>query len=108
MKDYTHFYREALPISAPWAESWTLFLSAYNHSERVTTVFNKVNALEKYWLVHKEYDYSATQYPSGAIFVSQSGNEADLFLNLWKKSWETSISPRINFASILRGSCVPT
>jgi hypothetical protein len=77
MKDYTHFYREALPIAEPWAESWTLFFSAYNHSERVTTVFNKVIAPEKYWLVHKEYNYAATQYPSDTVFVSESGNEAD-------------------------------
>ena len=80
MKDYTHFYREALPIAQEWAGDWTLFLSAYNPSDRVTTAFQRAHASEKHWLVHKEYNYLATQHPLGSVFTSNSDSEADFVL----------------------------
>ena len=55
-------------------------MSAYNPSERVTAVFEKAQASEKHWLVHKEYNYLQTQYPQGSVFVSDSDNEADYIL----------------------------
>lgn len=80
MKDYTHFYRDELRVAENWASDWTLFLSAYNPSERVTTVFQKVSAAEKHWLVHKEYDYLATQHPLGSVFTSTSDDEGTFAL----------------------------
>ena len=40
--DYNVFYKTELPLNAPWAsESWDVFVSAYNSSERVRIVFDK-------------------------------------------------------------------
>jgi hypothetical protein len=81
MKDYTHFYRSALSLTEPWAEKWNIFISAFNPSERVTAVFNKVAAAEKHWIVHKEYRFSMDQIPAASAFVSDKDNEADFILD---------------------------
>jgi hypothetical protein len=80
MRDYTHFYRDALSRTKPWTETWTLFISAFNPSERVVTVFDKAIATEKHWLVHKEYNFLPAQHPLGSVFTSDSDNEADFIL----------------------------
>lgn len=80
MTDYTHLFREAMPLVDPWSDKWTLFLSAYNPSERVTTVFAKVDATEKHWLVHKEYNYLPSHLPPGSVFTFDTDNEAEFVL----------------------------
>ena len=58
--DYDIFYREQLSIenypinSAPF----DIFISAFNASDRVKEVFDKIDSCQKYWLIHPEYRFS--------------------------------------------------
>ena len=65
MIDYTIFYREILKESDDWSSGspWDLFISAYNESERVQYVYEKVTADRKIWLAHAEYNYSEDECP---------------------------------------------
>ena len=67
MIDYTILYRSEMARSAPWTEQWDLFISSFNTSERVKSVFDKVQATEKRWLVHQEYGFDASERPAGSI-----------------------------------------
>jgi hypothetical protein len=40
---------------------WSLFISAYNESERVRSVFDRISADEKLWVVLPEYKYGAVE-----------------------------------------------
>jgi hypothetical protein len=76
MKDYTYLYRNELGINEEWAQSWDVFISAFDNSERVTRTFGKAQAREKFWLVHKEYGFLPSVMPPEA-FTSNAENEAD-------------------------------
>jgi hypothetical protein len=78
--DYTILYRRQLDNGALAAESqtWSLFISAYNDSERVRSVFDVV-ACEKHWLLHPEYQYAESERPSGSVFAPSSFNEAEFW-----------------------------
>jgi hypothetical protein len=76
MHDYTYLYRTELGINDNWTQSWDVFISAFDNSERVTRTFSKVRAQEKLWLLHNEYGLSQSAVPSGA-FTSPEENEAD-------------------------------
>lgn len=68
-REYNIFYKKQLPASAAWsAHSWDVFASAYNSSERVKLIFDRVNAQNKYWLIHAEYDYQDNELPQGTCF----------------------------------------
>ena len=57
---------------------WDLFLSTLNDSERVRTVFPRVPAREKHWLIAKEYGYTDAELPSDEMtYRLESFNEAD-------------------------------
>lgn len=57
--DYDIFYREKLSIeSYPINSSpFDIFISAFNASDRVREVFDKIDSNHKYWLVHPEYRF---------------------------------------------------
>ena len=64
MRDYSLLRRSTYkPGELDRLPEWDLFLSAYNGSERVTTVFEVVRAAEKDWLVHAEYGLGDTAVP---------------------------------------------
>lgn len=60
MIDYDIYYRESLTIENDSlnSETFDIFISAFNASDRVKDVFNKVNSNYKYWLIHPEYKFS--------------------------------------------------
>ena len=80
MKDYTAFYKDSLPVDQPIDLGWTLFLSAFNPSQRVQDVFQRVVASGKHWLLHNEYSYPLSQRPDGSVFTSASENEAEFII----------------------------
>jgi len=84
--DYTALYKRHLTLDEVAAESasWGCFLSAFNATERVRTVFDVVRtpAEHKHWLVHPEYCFDPTQIPRGS-FTSESLNEAEF----WDRCW---------------------
>lgn len=79
MIDYTIYYRQALNIDALSAiASYDVFVSAFNDSERVRSVFDNVSATRKIWLVHPEYRYSNAELPDqGEKICPTSNNELD-------------------------------
>lgn len=60
--------------------TWDVFLSAYNNSERVKTVFAAAQARSKEWLVHPEYNFSAANLPrAGQVRVLNDRDEAEFW-----------------------------
>lgn len=60
MIDYGIYYRESLSIENDSlnSEAFDIFISAFNASDRVKEVFDKVDSPYKYWLIHPEYNFS--------------------------------------------------
>lgn len=56
---------------------WDYFISAYNDSERVKSVFNSISAKEKYWLILPEYDYDISELPGNANTIMLSNKNED-------------------------------
>ncbi len=78
MDEYLLFYKQRLPVGKQWGQGWDVFISAYNSSERVHLIFERVTARKKYWLILPEYDYSPKDYPtSGEIYFEPAENEAE-------------------------------
>jgi len=71
------YYKDELTVDNDWPQ-WDLFISAYNLSERLNTIFNKVQAKDKYWLVFPEYDFSEDEKPKGdSVYNVLQGSEAE-------------------------------
>src|SRR5882724_3380472 len=98
--DYNIFYKTELPLNEPWTrDSWDVFVSAYNSSERVRIVFDKVPAARKYWLVHNEYEYSESELPADNIFRSDAKNEAP-FIRSFVEQFEADIGKKARNTSV--------
>ncbi len=78
MSDYSIFYKKAWNADAMWPSfSWDVFLSAFNSSDRVRTVFERVSAGQKHWFISPEYGYRENELPkNGMCFVSHETDEA--------------------------------
>ena len=62
--DYSLLYRQDFAADRlNELPHWDLFLSAFNKSYRVQTLFANVNATRKEWLIHPEYDFFAMELP---------------------------------------------
>jgi hypothetical protein len=78
--DYTISFKSALQLDALSARSneWTLFVSAYNASRRVSDVFEAIRTPKKHWLRQREYQYEATHLLPAGLFGGGEGNESDI------------------------------
>ncbi|HFS7497180.1 hypothetical protein KPE82_08145 [Acinetobacter baumannii] len=76
MIDYSIFYQESYqdPDSLP---SYDLFISAFNSSDRVKNVFDKIDATRKVWLIHPEYYYTDIEIPNENDVVTPTIEEKD-------------------------------
>jgi hypothetical protein len=63
--DYGIFYRRSISVDRISQElpAVDIFISAYNSSDRVRTVFSDVPAAIKIWLIHPEYQFSEVEEP---------------------------------------------
>ena len=60
--------------------TWDVFISAFNKSERVNSVFDVVRAGRKQWLIHPEYDFAESELPEGGeLLVLDSRDEAEFW-----------------------------
>jgi hypothetical protein len=58
---------------------WDLFISSYNDSERVKSMFERVPAVERHWWVMPEYRYQRSELPDlPASAFLPDGDEADI------------------------------
>jgi hypothetical protein len=79
--DYRILYRRRLDLCQlrEVSKRWSLFLSAFNTSERVLAVHDAVTAPSKHWLVHAEYGFDATALPSADSYLPKTLNEAEFW-----------------------------
>jgi len=67
-------------------KSYDVFLSAFNLSERVSNTFNRIEAKDKFWVIHNEYDFGEEELPRSApTLTSESPVEADFILDVLAK-----------------------
>lgn len=88
MSDYTIYYKTNLPVETEWSddEEWDLFISAFNSSERVKCVYEKVRALKKHWLIIPDYVYEPLEHPDGLVFAPPTSSEAGFILDYVKQA----------------------
>src|SRR6266571_1717457 len=86
--DFQICFKESFPGNADWSGlgEWDLFLSGFNSSERVRTLFTRIRAKKKYWLVFPDYGYSDIEYPAdGEVFAENHKNEAEYLAGFMSK-----------------------
>lgn len=69
MMDFRHLIdcKKIVQPGAADCPTWNFFVSAFNDSDRVKTVFNRTIADSKYWLVLPEYNYKDEELPAEAF-----------------------------------------
>lgn len=73
--DYSIFHRNKIDIETLEAvEPFDIFISAFNSTVRVQSVFEKIVAKKKIWLIHPEYNYSHNELPTNGYIVIPEGN----------------------------------
>ena len=72
MIDYSIFYRRTINVDRIETEvpHFDFFLSAYNESDRVNNVFNRVKVGQKFWLNHPEYCFAPIELPKEVSVIS--------------------------------------
>lgn len=70
--DYSLYYREEIPTNSPLT-GYDLFLSAYNHSDRLKIVYDSIKTENKFWLIFPEYDFLEDELPSESDFIIIDG-----------------------------------
>jgi len=90
MTDYTIFYKDYFNNTADVSKlgPWDIFVSTYSLDERIVKVFDAISANEKYWLIHKEYNFASGEVPSASGFIkvydpTQREDEADFISNFF-------------------------
>ena len=79
MSEYLLFYKERLPLRVEWQKHWDIFVSAFNSSQRVQLIADRIKATDRFWLILPEYHYGSQEYPnSGHILSAETDNEAEL------------------------------
>ena len=77
--DYYAFERkEHKPTELNSAGQWDVLFSSYDKSERVLETFNNINATEKQWFVHEEYQLERNVELSGAIELTSNFGPPDI------------------------------
>ena len=67
--DYAIFSRKRVLPADIFALSYDVFISSYNSSDRVQTVFSRAAAAKKLWVIHPEYGYTAGELPTDAVHI---------------------------------------
>lgn len=75
--DYNIFYRDEMPLNKKWNYHADIFISAFNLSERVNFVFNKIKADNKRWIVHQEYSIDPALLPDNNCFICNCDSKND-------------------------------
>ncbi|MDR6417725.1 hypothetical protein [Pseudarthrobacter sulfonivorans] len=89
--DYSLFAKERLRLDQIQNEHYDVFLSSFNDSERVNTLYGLVDAASKIWLVHPEYEYAKDGLPtSGNVFHSPADLSA---IEFWQTFFDWLVVP---------------
>lgn len=84
-EDYGYFLREAVTAESDWSSTpeFDLFLSAFNLSDRVRHVYDRVRATDKLWLIHHEYQIPSSLQPPEEAFSPAAQDESSYCLALF-------------------------
>ncbi len=76
--DYGLYSRQEIFGARGWQFSGTydLLLSAFNLGERTAEVYDRIDATEKIWLIHEEYQLSSADIPTEQKFELAGSDEA--------------------------------
>jgi hypothetical protein len=74
MKFFDYFYREEVSIDHPWSQSWDVFVSSWDGSDRVRRVHARVVADQKVWVIHPEYKILGDMLPTGPKYDAVGGD----------------------------------
>lgn len=101
--DYGIFLREELRAPADWLglPKWDFFLSAFNKSDRLRFVYDKVSAGNKLWMLHPEYDLPGEDLPSEAIVSPDSTDESSFVRGVM-----THLSDQLGYDPLAHTLCV--
>ncbi len=77
--DFSYFYKESVSSyrCIPKLGSWDYFYSAFNLSHRVEKVFKNIDAKNKYWLVHPEYNIDKVNLPKDNEYFTFEESETE-------------------------------
>ena len=86
------------------AEKWDIFISAYNDSDRVKTIFSKIKAPKKIWWMLPEYSYSDVEFPKDGAEIRdlKFEQEDDLVRNGLEGLVEASTKICIDITGLMR------
>jgi len=98
--DFSIYYKKKYASVSDFVSdnSYDVFISAYNDSERVKKVFDESNAIEKHWLIFPEYKYEASELPEDNasikvfIFPEEKKTEGDIIRHYFESLDTTSWS----------------
>lgn len=94
--DYSIFRRSFFsPESLNDLPEWDIFISAYNNSERVRRVFERVRAVRKVWVLHPEYDFAQGAHPDGEVCSMTSRDEAEFWAQFFREMRSELWSPEV-------------
>lgn len=77
---YAIMRREAISLATLGSSTWDVFVSAFNTSDRVRTVYAHVSSPVKHWLVHAEYGFSSQELPADSLIQPNTEDEVDFWL----------------------------
>ncbi len=68
-----------------YTEEYDFFISSFNESDRVISLFDGIISKEKIWVILNEYEYSKNEYPkSKNVFITEKGtNEGEIIRQLF-------------------------
>lgn len=79
---YCLFEKQALTLlDLPGEGKWERFISGFNKSERVSKVFNAVQANRKDWLIFPEYGFQPNEYPNTGNSCIHGHTREDEFIS---------------------------
>lgn len=84
--EYLANRKSVIDLSVDTGKSWDIFISAFNDSQRVRSVFANFPAKAKRWVVLPEYNYSSAETSTlqDTVILDSGANEADVILAIAK------------------------
>ena len=73
-----------MALEEEWEESWDVLISAFNGSERVEFVYQRVEARHKVWIIHEEYAFKEEEMPREEKFECKAVDEVEM-LRFWEE-----------------------
>jgi hypothetical protein len=95
--DFSIFYKEVFEgLDALAGDAFDLFVSAYNTTDRVRAVFDAIQATEKRWVVHREYEFTDVDLPNdGTPFTSRIDETEGAFMRRFVDSIQPYLTQRL-------------